>query len=63
MMKYILNKIFAGFNCMVAFVMIFALCCLDSESWWPTIVFFASAVYLVAAGYFYERSIAEGEEE
>ena len=60
-MKYILSKIFTVFNCMVAIVMIVALCAVDSRSWWPTIVFFVSAVYLVAAGYLYERSLEDEE--
>jgi len=62
MLKYILNKIFVGFNCMVAFVMIFALCALDSESMIPFMVFLGSGLYLCVAGYFYERRMVEDEE-
>lgn len=58
-MKYLLF----AFNCMVAFVMMFALCSLDSDSWVPFIMFAASALYLMVVGYFYERSVVEGDEE
>ena len=51
-MKYILNKIFVGFNFIVAFVMLFALCCVDSESMIPLAVFCGSGAYLAAVAYF-----------
>lgn len=58
-MKYI----FYAFNALMGLVMMFALCCLDSDSWIPFIMFAASALYLMVVGYFYERSVVEGDEE
>ena len=57
-MKYI----FYAFNALMAFVMMFALCCLDSESMIPFMVFLGSGLYLCVAGYFYERRMVEDEE-
>lgn len=42
-MKYI----FKAFNYLVGFICMFSLCAVDSASWWPLIVFVASAAYLV----------------
>lgn len=57
-MKYI----FYAFNALMAFVMMFALCALDSESMIPFMVFLGSGLYLCVAGYFYERRMVEDEE-
>lgn len=57
-MKYI----FYAFNALMGLVMMFALCCLDSESMIPFMVFLGSGLYLCVAGYFYERRMVEDEE-
>ena len=50
-MRHILN----AFNCITGFVLIFALCCLDSESFAPTLVFLSSAAALFAVNYIVAR--------
>ena len=57
MLKYI----FKGFNYAVAFVMLLALCAVDSVSWIPFAVFFAALAYLIAVAWWQERFLKEGK--
>lgn len=61
MLKYI----FKAFNFTVAFIMLLALCAVDSASWTPFIVLVASAAYLIAIAWWQEKRYeeSEGEEE
>lgn len=59
MLKYI----FKAFNLAVAFIMLLALCAVDSASWIPFIVLMVSAVYLMAVAWWQEKRWMESEDE
>lgn len=59
MLKYI----FKAFNFTVAFIMLLALCAVDSASWIPFIVLMVCATYLIAVAWWQEKRYLESEDE
>lgn len=61
--KKMLKYIFNAFNFTVAFIMLLALCAVDSASWIPFIVFIVSAAYLMVVTWWQEKRYLESEDE
>lgn len=63
MLKYMFKLTGKAFNFVVAFIMLLALCAVDSASWIPFIVFIVSAAYLMAVAWWQEKRYLESEDE
>lgn len=61
--KKMLKYIFKAFNFAMAFIMLLALCAVDSASWIPFIVLMVSAVYLISVAWWQEKRYLESEGE
>lgn len=63
MLKYMFKLTGKAFNFAVAFIMLLALCAVDSASWIPFIVFIVSAAYLMAVAYWQEKRYLARKDE